>query len=62
MLYLLNRKKIVGVPKIIEFIQCKGFNYLVMQLLGPNLDQLRQALPAKTFSLKTICMIGYAII
>ncbi|RWS22671.1 Casein kinase I-like isoform gamma-1 [Leptotrombidium deliense] len=46
-----------GFPKIHYFGRSGRFNVLVMDLLGPNLDQLFEACNQK-FSLKTVCEIA----
>ena len=50
-----------GIPKVYFFHEGRGHNYLIMQLLGRNLEKLFIDMNKK-FSLKTICMIAYQLI
>lgn len=38
--YLTKNNFIIGIPKVHEFLQSTDFNIMVMQLLGPNLEEL----------------------
>lgn len=46
-----------GFPRARHFGQEKAFNFLVMELLGPNIKQLLKANGGK-FSLKCVCMMA----
>ena len=46
-----------GIPKIYEFFQIKGFNILIMELLGKSLSEIFN-LCKKKFTLKTVCFLA----
>ncbi len=52
-----NPEPIVGIPKVYYFDRMDKFNYLVMDLLGPNISDLFQ-LKDKIFSLETVLLIA----
>ncbi|KRZ67329.1 Tau-tubulin kinase 1 [Trichinella papuae] len=53
--------KLRGKRHVCQFIRCgrnETINYLVMALVGSNLDVLRKSMPEKRFSLGTVCKIA----
>lgn len=53
----LDRSGIIGFPRLFYFKQKPKYNYLVMDILNKNLDELKRYNGGK-FSYKTVCMIG----
>ena len=49
-----------NIPSVKSFGFTTNYNILVMQLLGKSLEQLLEE--RKTFSLKTVCMLGYQMV
>ena len=47
----------IGIPKIYQFIPSKKYNFMLLELLGPNLDELFR-LCKKKFSLNTVLALG----
>ena len=54
-------KGYIGIPKVYQFGKVKGFNILIMELLGKSLGEIFQK-QNKKFSLKTICVLGVDMI
>ena len=57
-------KKLQGRKHVCRFIGCgrnDRFNYVVMQLQGKNLAELRRAQPRGAFSLSTTLRLGYQV-
>ena len=58
-------KKLQGCPCVAQFVACgrqDNINFLVMQLLGENLSDLRKRQPGGTFSLPTVCRLAVEMI
>lgn len=58
-------RKLQGCPCVAQFISCgrqDNINFLVMQLLGENLSDLRKRQPGGMFSLPTVCRLGVEMI
>ena len=51
----------VGIPKLYQFISSSKYNFMLFELLGPNLDELFR-LCKKNFSKNTILAIGLQIL
>jgi len=54
-------KKLQGCPFVCRFITCgryNDYNYMVMELLGDNLSELRRNQPAGRFSISTTLKLG----
>ncbi|VIO90151.1 Uncharacterized protein BM_BM17322 [Brugia malayi] len=45
--------KTIGIPQLIDQGRTNQIKYVIMQLLGPDLDKLRRCLPGKKFTLTT---------
>ena len=52
-----NPEPVIGIPKVYFFDRMDKYNYLVMDLLGPNISDLFQ-LKDKVFSLETVLLIA----
>ena len=59
--YLLSNLKAFGLPAMKTFGYNSKYNILIMELLGPSLENLFQKLNKK-FSLKTACMLGIQMV
>ena len=57
---LINYLKGPNIPYVKSYGFTSNYNILVMQLLGKSLEQLLKE--RKTFSLKTVCLLGYQMI
>ena len=57
---LINYLKGPNIPYVKSYGFTLNYNILVMQLLGKSLEQL--LMERKTFSLKTVCLLGYQMI
>lgn len=58
-------RKLQGCPCVPQFISCgrqDNINFLVMQLLGENLSDLRKRQPGGMFSMPTVCRLGVEMI
>jgi len=58
-------RKLQGCPYVCQYISCgrqANINYLVMELLGENLSDLRKKQPRGAFSMATVCRLGCEMI
>lgn len=54
-------RRLQGCPYVCQFISCgrqNNINFLVMELLGENLSDLRKKQPRGAFSMATVCRLG----
>ena len=54
-------RRLQGCPYVCQFISCgrqNNINFLVMELLGENLSDLRKRQPRGAFSMATVCRLG----
>lgn len=51
-----------GIPKMYKYIETADYNILLMELLGPNLDEIMTKTINKKFSINTVIFIGNQII
>jgi len=54
-------RKLQGCPFVCQYISCgrqNNINFLVMELLGENLSDLRKKQPRGAFSMATVCRLG----
>ncbi|GFQ80180.1 tau-tubulin kinase homolog Asator [Trichonephila clavata] len=49
-------------PKFVGFGKTERFDYLVMELLGPSLSELKRHQPERRFSLSTTLRLGYMML
>ena len=54
---ILDYLKAFGIPEVKTFGEYKNYNILIMELLGPSLENLFH-LKKRKFSLKTVCILG----
>jgi len=58
-------RKLQGCPCVCQYISCgrqNNINFLVMELLGENLSDLRKKQPRGSFSMATVCRLGCEMI
>lgn len=58
-------RKLQGCPFVCQFISCgrqDDINFLVMELLGENLSDLRKRQPRCVFSLQTVCRLAIEMV
>ncbi|KRZ18016.1 Tau-tubulin kinase 1 [Trichinella zimbabwensis] len=60
LLHLLSDKK--HALRLYDQGMVNNFAFIVMQLTGPNLSILRQQMPNRRFSIKTVCFIGIQVV
>lgn len=55
----LNSKNIFGVPRLLDFIETPKYNFMFLQLLGENLQELLENTKKKKFNLSTVATLGH---
>uniref|UniRef100_A0A0M3IL87 Protein kinase domain-containing protein n=2 Tax=Ascaris TaxID=6251 RepID=A0A0M3IL87_ASCLU len=53
-----SERTAIGFPRLIAAGRTSLYKYVIMELVGPDLQRLRRALPAKRFSLSTALRVG----
>ena len=57
-LKIINQETILGVPKFYGVGESPDFYYLIMEFLGPNLNNLLNYCGVRKFTISTVCLIG----
>ena len=57
-LKIISQETILGVPKFYGVGESPDFYYLIMEFLGPNLNNLLNYCGVRKFTISTVCLIG----